>query len=119
MKKTKKLIIIGNTSNAIMAKYYFDTDSEYEVAGFAVNRKYITNTLFEGLPVTALEDIKEKYPPSEFEAFVAVGYKNMNKIREKLYYTCKELGYTMANYISSHCIYLSQYPTGDNCFIFE
>ncbi len=25
----------------------------------------------------------------------------------------------MANYISSHCTYLSQFPTVDNCFILE
>lgn len=117
--KNKKLVIIGNTSNARLAKYFFTVDSDYEVTAFSVDREYITEPTFEGLPVVALEGLALKYPPSEFEAFVAVGYKNMNKIREKLYYDCKNKGYTMANYISSRCTYLSQFPTGDNCFILE
>ncbi|MEO6694240.1 MAG: acetyltransferase [Ignavibacteria bacterium] len=115
----KKLIIIGNTSNARLAKFYFTTDSEYEVAAFSVNRQYIDNTEFEGLPVIPFEEIDSKYPPLEFHAFVAVGYTNMNKVREKLYNECKSKGYILANYISSRCSFLTQHPTGDNCFILE
>lgn len=117
--KNKKVVIIGNTSNARLAKYFFTIDSEYEAAAFAVNKRYITSEKFEELPVTAFEDLPSKYPPSEFEAFVAVGYTDMNKIRERLYNECKEKGYRMANYISSRCSYLSQYQPGDNCFILE
>jgi len=117
--KTKKLVIAGNTSNARLARYYFDIDSDYEVAAFAVNKEYIKEESFEGLPLTALEDIEKNYPVSEYELFIAVGYTDMNKIREKLYYYCKEKGYTLANYISSRCSFLTQFPTGDNCFILE
>jgi len=117
--KNKKVVIIGNTSNAGLAKYFFDIDSEYEVSAFSVDREYITESEFEGLPVTAFEEVEIKYPPDEYEAFVAVGYTNMNKIREELYNKSKEKGYRMASYISSKCSYLSQYKTGDNCFILE
>ncbi len=117
--KNKKVIIIGNTSNARLAKYFFDIDSEYETAAFSVNKKYISETEFEGLPVIPLEDIEKTYPPSEYDAFAAVGYTNMNKVREDLYNQCKDKGYRMANYISSRCSYLSQFQPGDNCFILE
>lgn len=117
--KTKKLVIAGNTSNARLARYYFDIDSDYEVAAFTVNKEYIKEESFEGLPLIALEDIEKTYPVTEYELFIAVGYTDMNKIREKLYYYCKEKGYTLANYISSRCSFLTQFPTGDNCFILE
>ncbi|MEP7145693.1 MAG: acetyltransferase [bacterium] len=117
--KNKKVVIIGNTSNARLAKYYFTIDSDYEVAAFSVDKKYITDVEFEGLPVIDFDELNLKYPAREFETFVAVGYNDMNKIREKLYNECKDKGYKMANYISSHCTYLSQFPAGDNCFILE
>ncbi|MBK8982163.1 MAG: acetyltransferase [Ignavibacteria bacterium] len=117
--KNKKVVIIGNTSNARLAKYFFDIDSEYETSAFSVNEKYISETEFEGLPIKAFEDIEKTYPPSEYDAFVAVGYTNMNKVREDLYNQCKEKGYKLANYISSRCSYLSQFQPGDNCFILE
>lgn len=117
--KNKKLVIIGNTSNARLAKYFFEIDSDYEPVTFSVNKEYIKESEFEGLPVTAFEEVEKEYPPAEYEAFVAVGYTNMNKIREDLYNKCKSKGYRMANYISSRCSFLSQFPTGDNCFILE
>ncbi|MBS1550602.1 MAG: acetyltransferase [Bacteroidetes bacterium] len=117
--KTKKLVIAGNTSNARLARYFFDIDSDYEVVAFSVNKEYIKEDTFEGLPLVSLEEIEKSYPASGYEMFVAVGYTNMNKIREKLYHYCKEKGYTLANYISSRCSFLTQFPTGDNCFILE
>lgn len=117
--KNKKVVIIGNTSNARLAKYFFTFDSEYDVVAFSVDGKYIKEERFEGLSVVSLENLVKEYPPDKYEAFVAVGYTNMNKIREKLYNDCKDKGYKMANYISSRCSYLSQHQPGDNCFILE
>ncbi len=80
--KNKKVVIIGNTSNARLAKYYFTIDSDYEVAAFSVDKKYITDAEFEGLPVIDFDELNLRYPSREFETFVAVGYTDMNKIRE-------------------------------------
>lgn len=115
----KKVVIVGNTSNARLAKYFFETDSGYTPVAFTVNEKYIESPEFVGLPVVPFEKLEELYPPSECEAFVAVGYTNMSKIREKLYNESKAKGYKMANYISSRCSFLTQFQPGDNCFILE
>ncbi|MCI0562459.1 MAG: acetyltransferase [Nitrososphaera sp.] len=117
--KTKKLVIIGATSNAKLAKYFFDTDSDYEVAAFSVDEAYITEPLFRGLPVVPFEEVEKSYPPDQYDAFVAIGYSKMNKIREKLYHDSKSKGYKLPNYISSRCSYLTQEPIGDNNLILE
>ena len=80
--KTKKVVIIGNTSNARLAKYFFTYDSEYEPVAFSVHAKYIEQDEFEGLPLVSFENLQDKYPPDKYEAFVAVGYTKMSKIRE-------------------------------------
>jgi sugar O-acyltransferase (sialic acid O-acetyltransferase NeuD family) len=51
--------------------------------------------------------------------FIALSYSSMNKVREQKYYEAKKKGYELISYISSKCTYLSQFKTGDNCFIFE
>ncbi len=114
-----KLIIIGNTTNARLAHYYFSEDSDYEVVAFSVDSKYINEETFCGLPVVAYEDLQNIYPPEDYDAFVAVGYTGMNKIREDLYNTAKEKGYSLPNYISSNCTYLSKESIGDNNLILE
>ena len=119
MKKNKKLIIIGNTSNAKLAHYFFTNDSEYEVVAFSVNEKYILEKSFCGLPVVPLEKIEKTHAPGSYDCFVAVGYNKMNKIREQLYGEVKAKGYTLPNYISSRCSFLTQEKIGDNNLILE
>jgi sugar O-acyltransferase (sialic acid O-acetyltransferase NeuD family) len=119
MKKTKKLIIIGNTTNARLARWYFDKDTSYEVVAFSVHQAYIAEAVFQGLPVVPFETLETQYPPADFEAFVAVGYTNMNKIREQLYLEAKTKGYTLPNYISPRCSFLTEEPIGDNNLILE
>ena len=114
-----KIIIFGTGDIAQIAKYYFDIDSPHEVVAFTVNEAYINQKEFEGLPVVAFENIENEYPSSEFQLFIALSYTNLNKIREQKYNQAKEKGYSLVSYISSKCSYMSQFPCGDNCFIFE
>ncbi len=114
-----KLIIIGNTSNAKLAHYFFTQDSPYEVIAFSVNQQYVSEPHFCGLPVVPFEDLETKFPCDQFDAFVAVGYKDMNDVRAELYNAAKLKGYKLPNYISSKCTFLSKEPMGDNNLILE
>jgi sugar O-acyltransferase (sialic acid O-acetyltransferase NeuD family) len=116
---SKKLIIIGTTSNAKLAKYYFDKDTEYEVVAFSADQAYIEAPTFCGLPVTPFETIQQEFPPTEYDTFVAIGYTNMNAIRAQKYHACKAMGYQLPNYISPLCSYLTEEPIGDNNMILE
>lgn len=114
-----KLIIFGTGDIAQIANYYFDIDSGYKVIAFTVDAAFVKDDTFEGKPVVAFEEVEKKYPPSEYKMFIATSYAKLNKNRTAKYKEAKSKGYQMASYISSKCSYLSQYPCGDNCFIFE
>jgi sugar O-acyltransferase (sialic acid O-acetyltransferase NeuD family) len=114
-----KLIIFGNGDIAQIAKYYFQIDSPHQVVAFTLDKNYIKENTFEGLPVVPFEDIEKQYPPSEFQMFIAIAYGEMNKLRERKFYEAKLKGYHLVSYISSKCTYLSPYKCGENCFIFE
>ncbi|MGZ3861857.1 MAG: acetyltransferase [Bacteroidia bacterium] len=119
MEKTKKIIIIGNSANSKLARYYFNKDTHYEVVGYAVNKQYLQADTFDNHKVFAIEDMPSLFPPSTCDAFVAVGYNKMNKVRESLYNQMKQLGYKLPNYISPRCSFLTEEPIGDNNFILE
>lgn len=119
MIKSKKLIIIGLSNNSKLAAFYFDKDTEFDVVGFAVNKEYKNADTFYNLPVFELENLAKLFPPNDYYAFVAVGYIDMNKTREKLYNQIKALGYTLPNYVSPKCSYLTEEPIGDNNLILE
>jgi len=117
--KMKKLIIFGTGDIAQIANYYFNIDSDYEVVGFTVDKPYINGNTYEGLPLIPFEEITDKYPPVEYDMFIALSYSKMNKIREEKYFQAKNKGYKLASYVSSKATYLTQFKHGDNCFIFE
>ncbi len=119
MKKDKKLIIFGCGDIGQIAKYYFEIDSAYQPVCFTMDAAYIKEDTFEGLPVVPYEELLKLYPPAEHTIFIALSYSGMNKNRAAKYLDAKEKGYAIASYISSKCSYLSQYPAGENCFIFE
>lgn len=115
----KKLIIFGTGKMGEMAHYYITHDSDYEIEAFTSDREYIEENQFMGLPVVPFEDIEQKYPPSECDMFVAVGYGKLNSIRREKYEAAKEKGYKLINFISSKTIQYGDTQIGDNCFILE
>jgi sugar O-acyltransferase (sialic acid O-acetyltransferase NeuD family) len=114
----KKVVVFGTGDIAQLAHYYFTHDSERQVAGFVVDEEYKKGDTFCDLPLVAMSELARRFPPGEFDAFVAVGYSKMNELRETSYVRLKSLGYEMASYVSSHCTCLSD-VIGDNAFILE
>jgi sugar O-acyltransferase (sialic acid O-acetyltransferase NeuD family) len=114
-----KIVIFGTGDIAQIANYYLKIDSPHEVVAFTVNAEYLKEDQFEGLPVVPFENLESSHPPAEYQMFIALSYTKLNKIREEKYHQAKAKGYTLISYISSKCSYMSQFPCGDNCFIFE
>jgi sugar O-acyltransferase (sialic acid O-acetyltransferase NeuD family) len=114
-----KVIIFGNGQISEVAYVYLTHDSEHEIAGFTVDKEYISDNFFHGLPVIAFEDIEKNFSPQEYKMFVPVSYQNMNKLREKKYYQAKAKGYELISYISSKAVTWPGFTCGDNCFILE
>jgi sugar O-acyltransferase (sialic acid O-acetyltransferase NeuD family) len=114
----KPLIIFGTGDIAQLANYYFESDSDRTVVAFTVDREFVKES-FEGKPVVAFDELPAIYPPSKFDLFIALSYRNLNSLREQKYKAAKSLGYSLATYLSSRCSYLSQFEPGDNCFILE
>jgi len=114
-----KLVIFGAGDIARLAHHYFTHDSPHEVAAFVVDRAFRQGDEFQGLPLIDAEDATERFPPGDYDMFVAMSYAKMNAVRAEKYASMKAAGYRLVSYVSSRCSYLSQTPPGDNCFILE
>lgn len=114
-----QIVIFGTGLIAEVAHFYFTHDSDYEVVAFTNGEEFITeNSFFLGLPVVPFERVEIFYPPQNYKIFIALGYKNRNKIRAQRYLQAKKKNYQFATYISSKASYYNT-PVGENCFILE
>src|SRR5436190_1331055 len=97
----KKLIIFGKGELAELANFYFTNDSTYQVCAFTLNRSYIDADTYLDLPVIPFEEVEKKYPPEQYELFIAIGYSKLNLNRKTKYEQAKSKGYKLASYVSS------------------
>src|SRR5262249_54820124 len=110
---------VGAGEQAELAYEYFTHDSPREVVAFTVDPQFIEREELFGLPVFALEQLPERYPPDEFDAFVAISSTQLNRIRMRLFAKVKEWGYECPSYVSSHAFVWHNVEIGENSFIFE
>ena len=114
----KKLIIVGTGPQAQIAGDYF-MELNYEVVGFARHSEFKESDDIYGMPLISIEDLPEKHSPDGTAAFVAIGYKNMNKMRQSVYEEIKSLGFRLASFIHPADTISAIYEFGDNVFVFE
>jgi sugar O-acyltransferase (sialic acid O-acetyltransferase NeuD family) len=115
-----KVVVFGTGSFAECVKFYLTHDSAHEVVAFTVHRGHLGDaTELAGLPVVAFEDVVDRYPPSEHEMFVAVGYAQVNKVRAAICEQARDKGYQLITYVSSKATTWGDTQIGENCFIFE
>jgi len=115
----EKVVIFGISAAAALSHFALTHDSPYEVVAFTVDRKYIKESEFCGLPVFPFEEIETLFNPNEYKMLVAIFASRVNRTRAEKYDKAKEKGYELITYISSKAIVSPDLVIGDNCFISE
>lgn len=115
----RKVVIFGTGGFGRIASVYLSKDSAYDVAAFTVHERYIRERQLLGIDVVPFERIEQTHPPDRFAMLVAIGFKNLNKLRAEIYALCKSKGYELISYINSKATHWGEIELGDNCFIFE
>jgi len=114
--KKKNLIIYGDSSYAEMIAHYFQTDSEYQVVAFCVDKDYKTRETIDTLPVIDLEDIEAHFSTENHYIFAAIGYKSV-RTHKVLFEKIANLSFPVASYISSKAIVDISCKISINCLI--
>ena len=114
-----KLIIFGTGEIGELAHYYFKHDSEYDVVAFTADDAFVDSDTFNDLPLVAFSELTAQYPPDEYDAHVALSYNRLNQTRAEKYHAMKELGYSLASFVSTKSVTWPDLTIGDNCLILE
>lgn len=113
----KELIIFGNGKIAEVICHFFQYESDYEVVAFTADKQYITELEFCGLPVVSFEELTENYAPDDHHMFVAVGYQDMNGLRQSKLDEVINKGFSIVSYIHPQAGVPKDLKIGVNCFI--
>jgi len=113
----QKVVLFGNNSFTDLVRYFIEAESEYEISGYFVDRNYLLGSNFCNRPIVSTEDLILAFPPQEHKIALSIGYRGMNRLRNRIYFELKTLGYSFATFISpSAKIYTNDIGEGNLIF---
>ncbi len=114
-----EIIIFGTSKVAEVVYSYIKDDKSFNIVGFCVDKEYIQENQKFKLPIVAFEDVEKKFPPDKYKMLVAIGYHEMNKIREQKCSEALNKGYELISYINKKADVASTAKIGKNCIILD
>lgn len=113
----EKIIIYGN--GKIAKTVYQFVKKKFDVIAFTVDKKYVEKNNQEGLPLISFDHVQNIYHVNDYKMLIAVGYVEMNGIREQKYKEGKEKGYSFINYIHPSVEIHDNVQIGENNIILD
>lgn len=111
----RNLLIFGDNQFAERISKYIILEGRDKLLGFTQERQFISRNNINGYPVIPFEELR-MVVSDDFEIILGIGYAQLNAIREKVFHKCKNIGYKIANYISTRAMCYSD-NIGDGNFI--
>lgn len=113
------VIVFGAGQIAEVVTFYLEHDSAYRVCALTVDAEYVQESRCQGLPVLAFDEAIQAFPPAQYGVFVALSFKEVNKLRAAKFAQVKAAGYQPISYVSSKAVTWPGLMIGENTFIME
>ena len=113
----RDLCIIGTNETAERITQFVERYNLFNIIGYAVDKKYITEDEFKGKPVWAIEELEKYIDKRNDLLFVALFWNHLNGDRRRLYERLKNAGWHFANIISP--LASIRGSIGENCWIMD
>ena len=113
----KKVVLAGNAITAEILCGYLARDKRYNVVGLTVDDAFVDQggiTGLETIPISRLMEVKK---PSDCCVIMAMGYNDLNRSRESMYYRLKNMGYHIETYVHPDARVYTEHQLGDGCVI--
>ena len=113
----RDLCIIGTNETAERITQFVERYNLFNIIGYAVDKKYITEDEFKGKPVWAIEELEKYIDKRNDLLFVALFWNHLNGDRRRLYERLRNAGWHFANIISP--LASIRGSIGENCWIMD
>ncbi len=109
-----KLVVFGTGRISEVFSAHIESDATSVITAYACDVAYVNRPSFRGKPVVPFDEIGQ-FPPSEYMAFVALGYQELNRLRQRKLAEISSKGYSIFSYTPGQPV--RDLHLGDNCFV--
>ncbi len=117
------VVVFGAGRLAQLAAYVLGHDSPFEVIGHTVDTPYLAmaqaDPALGGLPVFPFETLEDHLGPNECQLLIALGYRQINGLRQARFDQARARGYRLISYVSSQATLWPNVAIGENVMVYE
>lgn len=114
----KRFFLYGNGPHTRVIYGYLH--SLEGLSGFVVDDAVVhQQPVIDEYTVVPLSQALEAYPPDEYAALVALGFRDFNRLREIKSNTLKEMGYDLASFVDESVRLPKHYHISENCILID
>jgi sugar O-acyltransferase (sialic acid O-acetyltransferase NeuD family) len=114
---TQRIILAGNAVTAQILHSYLASDARYELVGLTVSDEYVSSGRLAGVESVPISRAKQAFSPDDCRVVMAIGYDNLNRVREAVFLQLKSMGYTVETYVHPHARVHTANPLGEGCVV--
>jgi sugar O-acyltransferase (sialic acid O-acetyltransferase NeuD family) len=94
-----KILLAGNAVTASIFLAYLRRDARYKVAGCVVDDFFVDQGCVENYPTIGLSAAASTFSPESHRIIMAMGYNDLNRLRESMFLRLTALGYGVETYV--------------------
>lgn len=113
----KQVLLAGNAITADILYSYLKHDPRFEVIGITVDDEYLESGAIEGIRSVGVSQLTTVYSPEDVAIIMAMGYDDLNRKRESMFFRLKEMGYSIETYVHPDACVYSEHPLGEGCVV--
>lgn len=113
----KKILVAGNAITAEILCAYLSRDARYEVAGLTVDDEFVAKGGIRGYRTVGLSGVANIFAPNTHRVIMAMGYSDLNRIRETMFTRLKTMGYSVETYIHPDARVYTDLPLGEGSVV--
>ena len=113
----QRIVLAGNAITAQILHTYLASDSRYELAALTVDDAFVSAGSIAGLETIPISRIAQAFPPAGCRIIMAIGYDNLNRVRESVFIRLKQMGYAIESYVHPHARVHTVNPLGEGCVV--
>ena len=113
----RKIILAGNAITAEILLGYLRQDTRYQVVGLTVDDEFAHLNGSPEYDTVPLSHLFKQFDPHNHSVIMAMGYNDINRTRESMFYRLKEMGYSIETYIHPDAKVYTQYPLGEGAVV--
>lgn len=95
----KKVLVAGNAITAEIICAYLSHDARYQVVGLIVDDAYVAQGGIDMHKTVGMSMVLQAFSPDTHSVIMAIGYNDLNRTREAVFFKLKALGYHIETYV--------------------